>query len=136
MPADASAFRDGLSPYAIVTRMVGNADRLRDLAADAEERGRIADATRATLAESKTLHDLLSLGVQGQEQIEYAEDASALEAAVVALVRRAPVAGEFIAADLEARGRDVLAGKVRALAERWRAVSGNEPRQELTDADR
>lgn len=135
MAADGSAFRDGLSPYAIVTRMVGSADRLRDLAADAEERGRIADATRATLAESKTLHDLLSLGVRGQEQIEYAEDASALEAAVVALVRRAPVAGEIVASELEARGRDVLATKVRAFAERCRAVSENEARKELTDAE-
>jgi len=133
MAADASAFHDGgIGPYATVVRLTQAADRLRDLATEAEDRGRIADAVRATLAESRTLATLFQLGVKGGGEIEQAKDAAELEAGVVALVRRAPVAGEVIAAELESRGRDALAGQVRTFAQRCKAVSENE-RQEITN---
>ena len=118
----------GIGAYGIAVRLFETADRLRDLADQAEESNKLADATRATLAEGKTLHLLLSLGLQGPQQLDYARDAAALEGAVVALVRQTPLAGEIIAAELDRRDRAVLAGKVRRFAEKCRAVSENESR--------
>lgn len=111
---------DGISPWRTVLRIVSTADRLHHLADQAEERGRITDATRATLAEAKTLRELLALGLKGEDQLAYAEDADALERAVGVLVRRAPAAGDALAAELESQGRDALAAAVRSLADRVR----------------
>ncbi len=124
--------RDGLGPYEVVLRLVQTTDRLHDLADQAEERGRLADAVRATLAESKTLHLLLSIGLKGQAEIDYAENADALEQAVAALIRRAPSAGDVIAAELASQGRDTYAAKVRDLAERVRLHQAD--RQEIASA--
>lgn len=117
----------GIGPYRVVLRMVETADRLHDLADQAEERGRLSDATRATVAESKALHQLLSIGVQGRQEIDHAGDYDALEQAVAALVRRTPVAGEIIAAELESRGRNSYASKLRGYADRCRALPEHQP---------
>jgi hypothetical protein len=122
---------DGISPWRTVLRLVATADRLHDLADEAEERGRLGDATRATLAEAKVLRELLALGLKGEDQLGYAEDADAMERAVGVLIRRAPAAGDVIATELETQGRDKLAAVVRSLADRVR-----HERQEIsTDAN-
>jgi len=128
-------FSEGLSAWATVLRMAEAADRLRDLADDAEDRGRLADATRAVLAEAKTLDLLLALGVRGPEQLDYAKDAAALEAAVTVLLQRVPALGDRIAEQLEQQDRTAYANKFRVYANKCRQlpehqVSGNE-RQEI-----
>lgn len=120
MAVDLTLRDDGISPWRTVLRIVAAADRLHELADQAAQRGRITDATRATLAEAKTLRELLALGLKGEDQLGYAEDADAMERAVGVLIRRAPAAGDVIATELESQGRDALAAVVRSLADHVR----------------
>ena len=142
---NAGDLRDaGIGAYAIAVRLFETADRLRDLADDAEQMGRFADATRATLAEARTLDFLLNLGAKGGDDLKYAKDAVALEGAVAALVRQVPAIGDQIAKQLEQQDRSAYAAKFRDYAEKClqlpehqakpQQVSGNE-RQELSHAD-
>lgn len=138
------SFHDGIDPWTTVLRMAASADRLRDLADEAEESGRIAVAIRAVLAEAKTLDLLLALGVRGPQQLDYAADARALEGAVCELVQEMPAIGDQLAEFLRQRDRTAFAAKLRRYAEKCRElpqhqaksqqVSGNE-RQELSHAD-
>lgn len=133
-------FSDGISPWETLLRMSQAADRLRDLADDAEERGRIADATRAVLGEAKALNLLLDVGVRGPQQLDYAKDAAALESAIAVLLQRVPALGDRIADELDRADRATYAAKFRAYTEKCRQlpehqVSGNERPQELSYAD-
>ncbi len=132
-----AAIRDaGIGPFAIAVRLFETADRLRDMATEAEDRNRFTDATRATLAEAKTLGLLLSLGAKGGEDFTHAKDAAALEAAVTALVRQLPDLGDQLADELDRADRPEFADMVRTYATKCRAlpqhqaVSGNN-RQEI-----
>jgi hypothetical protein len=129
-----------LSPWDTILRMAEAADRLKDLGDEAEERGRIGDATRAVLAEARVLDLLLNMGAKGQGQFNYAADARALESAVAALLQKFPAAGEVLSAELERQERPGYANKIRVYANKCRAlpehqVSGNERPQELSYAD-
>ena len=137
-------FLDGLSPWETLLRMAASADRLKDLADEAEELGHIAVASRATLSEIKALDLLLALGVRGPDQLNYAADARALEGAICELVQEMPAIGDQLAEFLRQRDRTAYAGKLQGYADKCRQlpqhqakpqqVSGNE-RQELSHAD-
>jgi hypothetical protein len=113
---------DGIDPWTTVLRMSEAANRLKDLADDAEDRGRLADATRAVLAEARVLDLMLALGVQGASQLDYAADAAAMEKAVTTLVRQVPSIGDQLAELLSQQERDAFAAKLRAFAEKCRAL--------------
>lgn len=113
-------YGDGLSPWSTVLRMATAADRLRALADVAERRGHIADATRAVLAESRVLHQLLDLGMRGSDEAVFAKDAEALQRAVGVLVREDPDSGDRLAQLLRERGRNTLSHAVAELADRTR----------------
>jgi hypothetical protein len=133
-------FSEGLSAWETLLRMAAAADRLHDLADTAEEHGRIADATRATLSEIKALDLMLALGVQGPAQLNYAADAAALELAITVLLQRSPALGDQLAEQLDQAERPGYANRFRIYADRCRAlpehhVSGNELERELNHAD-
>lgn len=110
----------GLGAYEVVLRLVETADRLHDLATESEEAHRYADAVRASLAEARSLHLLLDLGVNGQREVDYAADAAALEAAVVSVVARFPNLGDELADELAREKRHMLSDKLRVYVAKCR----------------
>jgi len=115
-------FLDGISPWTTVLRMAEAADRLRDLATEAEAVGRLGDATRATLAEARTLDLLLNLGAKGPAQLDYAADADAMEKAVTVLVRQQPEIGDRLAQFLRQEERTAYAARLQVYADKCRAL--------------
>lgn len=103
----------GAEPVALIVRLAELAERMRSLAVDAEDSGRVQDAVRASDAERRALVALLSHGAASEDLLGQLDMLQGRQRALARVLRREPGLAEVYAEELAAIDRPVDAEMVR-----------------------
>lgn len=110
---DATSASVGLDAVSLAIRVHDVAERARDAATDALDRGDTSGAIRSGDAELRALSALAALGIRHESMIERLDASRAVLNAAGRLARRDPVSAEALAAELERGDRSALANGLR-----------------------